>query len=184
MAGENDGWGYRCIAGEQADLGIKVALSTAWAILKKAGLGPAPRRTGPTWAHFLRSRTEAILATDFFTVELLDGTAAHALTMIEHATRRIHVLGATAHPTVDWTTQIARNALMDLPEHTERFKLLIRDHGAQFTAGIQAPVMNAIQERRHHLHGWAQCPRSPETRNNNERLPAFLSDFYRRGLRS
>ncbi len=165
MARENEGWGYRRITGELAGLGIKVAPSTAWAILEKAGLDPAPRRTGPTWANFLRSQAEAILATDFFTVDLPDGTTAYVLTMIEHATRRIHILGATAHPTAEWTTQMARNALIDLAEHTERFEFLIRDHGAQFTAGfdavfhaadirtvttgIQAPVMNANQERRH-----------------------------------
>jgi len=165
MARENDAWGYRRIAGELAGLGIKVAPSTVWAILKKAGIDPAPRRSGPSWAAFLRSQAEAILATDFFTVDLLDGTAAHVLTMIEHATRRIHVLGATAHPTAEWTVQTARNALMDLEAHAGRFTFLIRDHGPQFTsgfeavyhatdirtvtAGIQAPVMNAIQERWH-----------------------------------
>jgi putative transposase len=67
-----------------------------WAILKKAGIDPAPRRSGPTWVAFLRSQAEAILACDFFTVDLLDGTTAYVLTMIEHATRRIRVLGATA----------------------------------------------------------------------------------------
>lgn len=70
MARENDGWGYRRIAGELAGLGIKAAPSTVWAILKKAGIDPAPRRTGPSWATFLRSQAEAILATDFFTVDL------------------------------------------------------------------------------------------------------------------
>jgi transposase len=56
MAGENDAWGYRRIAGELAGLGIKVAPSTVWAILKKAGIDPAPGRTGPTWADFLIRR--------------------------------------------------------------------------------------------------------------------------------
>jgi transposase len=159
MARENDGWGYRRIAGELAGLGIKIAPSTVWTILKNAGIDPAPRRSGPTWAAFLRSQAEAILATDFFTVDLLDGTTAHVLTMIEHATRRIHVLGATLHPIAEWTIQMARNALMDLAEHADQFKFLIRDHGPQFTTafgavfhgadvhivttGIQAPVMNA-----------------------------------------
>jgi hypothetical protein len=114
-----------------------------WAILKKAGIDPAPRRTGPTWSSFLRSQAEAILATDFFTVDLLDGTTAHVLTMIEHATRRIHVLGATTHPTAEWTVQMARNALMDLAEHADGFRFLIRDHGPQFTAGFDA-VFHAV----------------------------------------
>jgi transposase len=165
MASENDAWGYRRIAGELAGVGVKVASSTVWAILKTAGIDRAPRRIGPTWADFLRSQADAILATDFFTVDLLDGTTAHVLTMIEHATRRIHVLGAAVHPTADWTIQMARNALVDLAEQTDTIKFLIRDHGPQFTTafdavfhaadirivttGIQAPIMTAIQERRH-----------------------------------
>ena len=105
-----------------AGLGVKVAASTVWEILKANGINPARRRTWPTWSQFLHSQAGAILACDFFTVDLLDGTIAHVLTMIEHATRRIHVLGATAHPTAAWTTQMARNALMDLAEHTDRLK--------------------------------------------------------------
>ena len=103
-ARENDGWGYRRIAGELASLGIELAPSTVWAILKKAGIDPAPRRNGPTWTGFLRSQAEAmILATDFFTVDLLDGTAAHVLTMIEHAIRPHPCLGRhrASHGRVD-----------------------------------------------------------------------------------
>jgi hypothetical protein len=69
-----------------------------WEILKASGTGPAPRRTGPTWSRFLRSQAEAILACDFFTADLLDGTQVHVLTVIEHATRRIRILGITLHP--------------------------------------------------------------------------------------
>src|ERR1035441_383186 len=62
---------------------------------------PAARRGGPVpaWSQFLRSQAEAILACDFFTAELLDGTRAHVLAVIEHATRRIRILGVTLHPT-------------------------------------------------------------------------------------
>src|SRR5450631_3979045 len=77
LARENPGWGYRRIHGELAGLGVKIAASTAWEILKKAGIDPAPRRTGPAWSLFLRSQAEAILACDFFTAELLDGTQAY-----------------------------------------------------------------------------------------------------------
>ena len=85
-----------------------------WEILKANGTGPAPRRTGPTWSQFLRSQAEAILACDFFTADLLDGTQAHVLTVTGHATRRIRILGVTLHPTGQWATQQARNLLMDL----------------------------------------------------------------------
>ena len=86
-----------------AGLGVKVAASTVWEILKNAGINPAPRRCGPTWSQFLRSQTESILACDFFTAELLDGTQAYVLAVIEHATRRIRILGVTLHPTGEWT---------------------------------------------------------------------------------
>jgi transposase len=103
LARENPGWGYRRIHGELAGLGVKIAASTAWEILKKAGIEPVPRRTGPTWSQFLGSQAEAILACDFFTADLLDGTQAYVLAVIEHATRRVRILGVTLHPTGEWT---------------------------------------------------------------------------------
>ncbi len=99
LAKENPTWGYRRIHGELAGLGIPLAPSTVWEVLTTAGIPPAPRRAGPTWSAFLRGQAEAILATDFFTVDLLDGTSAYVLTVIEHATRRIRILGVTAYPT-------------------------------------------------------------------------------------
>jgi putative transposase len=119
-ARENSEWGYRRIHGELAGLGVKVAASTVWEILKKAGIDPAPRRTGPTWSQFLRSQAEAILACDFFTADLLDGTQAYLLAVIEHATRRIRILGVTLQPTGAWTAQQARNLLMDLAHGPRR----------------------------------------------------------------
>ena len=163
LARENPGWGYRRIHGELAGLGVKIAASTAWEILKKAGIDPAPRRTGPTWSQFLRSQAEAILACDFFTADLLDGTQAYVLAVIEHATRRIRILGITPHPTGEWTAQQARNLIMDLGEQAHLVKFIIRDRGSNYTAafnavladaGIQTvlcnvrtPRMNAITER-------------------------------------
>jgi len=89
LARENPGWGYRGIHGELAGLGVRVSASTVWEILNKAGIDPVPRRTDPTWSLFLRSQAEAILACDFFTADLLDGTQAYVLAGIEHASRRI-----------------------------------------------------------------------------------------------
>ncbi len=163
LARENPGWGYRRIHGELAGLGVKVAASTVWEILKKAGIDPAPRRSGPAWSQFLRSQAEAILACDFFTADLLDGTQAYVLAVIEHATRRIRILGVTLHPTGEWTAQQARNLVMDLGERTRRVKFMIRDRGSNYTAAFEAvladagirtvlcnvrtPRMNAIAER-------------------------------------
>src|ERR1019366_45769 len=79
LARENPEWGYRRIHGELAGLGVNVAAPTVWEILKKAGIDPAPRRSGLAWTQFLRSQAEAILACDFFTAELPGGTQAYVL---------------------------------------------------------------------------------------------------------
>ena len=126
LARENPEWGYRRIHGELAGLGVRVSASTVWEILKKAGIDPAPRRTGPAWPQFLRSQAEAILACDFFTADLLDGTQAYVLAVIEHATRRIRILGVTQHPTGAWTAQQARNLIMDLGEQAHRARPVLR----------------------------------------------------------
>jgi hypothetical protein len=99
---------------------VKVAASTAWQILKKAGIDPAPRRTGHTRSQFLRSQGEAILACDFFTANLLDGTQAYVLAVIEHATRRIRILGVTLHPTGKWTDQPSTGAHRRLGQPVQR----------------------------------------------------------------
>src|ERR1700683_939243 len=143
LARENPSWGYRRIHGELAGLGVKAAASTVWEILKKAGINPAPRRTGPPWSQFMRSQAEAILACDFFTADLLDGTQAYVLAVIEHATRRIRILGITLHPTGEWTTQQARNLLMDLGDEAHRAKFIIRDRGSNFTAAFDAVLADA-----------------------------------------
>jgi putative transposase len=99
LARENSSWGYRRIHGELLVLGITVAASTVWEILKEAGVDPAPERTSDGWAVFLRSQAEAILAADFFEAVTLTGARVYVLAVIEHASRRVRILGATAHPT-------------------------------------------------------------------------------------
>jgi putative transposase len=116
QARENGSWGYRRIHGELLVLGLKVAASTVWEILKDAGVDPAPERTSTTWAAFLRSQAEAILAADFFEMVTLTGRRLLVLAVIEHATRRVRILGATAHPTVAWVSQAVRNPAMDLDD--------------------------------------------------------------------
>src|SRR5712691_1020001 len=138
LARENPQWGYRRIHGELAGLGAKVAASTVWEILKTNGIGPARRRTGPTWSQFLRSQADAILASDFLTVDLLDGSKVYVLAVIEHATRRIRILGVAPPPTGEWTVQQARNLLMDLGDQTHRAKFMIRDRGSSFTIAFDA----------------------------------------------
>ena len=97
LARENNSWGYRRIHGELLVLAIKVAASTVWEILQEAGIDPAPERSSTTWAAFLHRQAEAILAADFFEVLTLTGTRLYVFAVVEHATRRVRVLGATAH---------------------------------------------------------------------------------------
>ena len=144
VARENPERGYRRIHGELAGLGVEIAASTVvWEILRKAGIDPAPRRSALTWSQFLRSQAEAILACDFFTADLLGGTQAHVLAGIEHATRRIRILGVTLHPTGEWTAQQARNLIMDLGEQAHRAEFMIRDRGSNYTAAFDAALAGA-----------------------------------------
>ena len=160
---ENPTWGYRRIHGELLVLGITVAASTVWQILKDAGIDPASDRTSTTWTDFLRSQAEALLACDFFEVPTLSGTRLYVLAVIEHSSRRIRVLGATAHPTAAWVTHAARNFLMDFDDAGSSARFLIRDRDGKFPAlfdtiladtgihvvltGVRIPRMNSIMER-------------------------------------
>ena len=134
LAVENPTWGYRRITGELAGLSRKVAPSTVWSILKKAGIDPA----GPTWSEFLKAQAAGILACDFFSVETIKLARLYCFTVVEHATRRVHVLGVTAHPTTTWVTQQARNLLLDLGNQENQFAFMIRDRDTKFTAGFDA----------------------------------------------
>jgi len=112
---ENPRWGCVRIRGELAKLGIRVSASAIRALLRRHGLGPAPRRGGPTWAEFLRNQARGILATDFFTVETIWLRTLYVSFVIELGTRRVHLAGVTAHPDSGWVTQAARNLSWDLP---------------------------------------------------------------------
>ena len=124
--------------GELVKLGHPIAASTVWQILHDAGIGPAPRRTGPTWKQFLIAQARGILAADFVHVDTVLLRRLYALIVIEHGTRRVHLAGITAHPDGAWTTQAARNVLMDLGQRAASVKFLIRDRAGQFTGSFDA----------------------------------------------
>ncbi|HXA61368.1 MAG TPA: hypothetical protein VNW94_19635 [Streptosporangiaceae bacterium] len=132
-------------------------------ILKRAGLDPAPRRDGPTWGQFLQAQAEGIWACDLFHVDTVFLKRIYVLFFIEHASRTVHIMGATTNPTGAWVVQQARNLLMDLGDRAEQIKFLIRDRDAKFTVAfdgvfhslgtrviktpVHSPRANSIAER-------------------------------------
>jgi putative transposase len=160
LARENPAWGYRRIHGELARLGITIAASTVWAILKSAGIDPTPDRASESWTTFLRAQAAGIVACDFFTVDAVMLRRYYVLFFIELDTRRVHLAGMTKNPTDAWTTQAARNFTM---RYQRTIRFLIRDGAGQFIAAFdevfrgdgatiirtppRTPIANAYAER-------------------------------------
>ena len=114
LARENPRWGCVRIQGELRKLGIGVGATTIRMLLRERGLGPAPRRTGPSWAEFIRAQAQGILACDFFAVETVGLRTLYVLFWIEHGSRRVHLAGVTANPDCAWVSQQARNLAIEI----------------------------------------------------------------------
>ena len=137
MARENPRWGCVRIKGELQGLGIVVSATTIRTILRRACLGPAPRRNGPTWREFLSAQAKGIVACDFFTVETVFLKTLYVLVFVHIETRRILGMGVSANPNGTWMTQQARNLLMDLHDDLEpRMRFLLRDRDAKYCRGF------------------------------------------------
>jgi putative transposase len=136
LAAENPRWGYRRIQGELGKLGVRLAASTISRIMKDHGLGPAPRRRGPTWREFLRAQASGVVATDFFHVDTVLFKRLYVLFFIELGRRRVWITGVSAHPNAAWVIQQARNVTGDLTNADIAPKFLVRDRDTRYVASF------------------------------------------------
>lgn len=136
MARENPRWGYIRIQGECRKLGIWVGATTVKRILTAEGLGPAPRRDGPSWSEFLRSQAEGILACDFFTVETVFLRTLYVLFFVEIGSRKLRFLPCTRNPDAAFVTQQARNLSFELQDRDQPLRHLIRDRDSKYTGSF------------------------------------------------
>lgn len=165
LAHENPQWGYSRLKDELAKLSIDVGETTIRDIFKRRGLPPVPERSrkGSSWRTFLKHYQDQILACDFLTVETLGLQTLYVLFFIHLATRRVFVMGCTAHPSAAWVTQQARQLLWELEENQLSVHFLIHDRDSKFAAAFdtvfqsenikiirtpfRAPNANAFAER-------------------------------------
>src|SRR6266567_349165 len=163
MAAENPTWGYRRVHGELVQLGYRVAPSTVWLLLKRAGMEPAPRREGLTWRRFLSAQAQGMLACDL--LPRRPGAAQAPVRAVHNRTG--HSPGA--HPGGDGQPDrgvgdpAGPQPAHDLAERIGQVSFLIRDRDAKFTDSfdvvfgsegirilrtpVRAPRANAFAER-------------------------------------
>jgi len=198
LARENPRWGCVRIEGELRKLGLRVSATTIRTLLRTARLGPAPRRTGPTWTEFLRAQADGIIACDFFTVETAWLRTLYVLVFIELGSRRIHLSPSTVQPDSAWVTQQARNLALDLDGRSPAIRFLIRDRDTKFCrpcdtvlrsegmrvirTPVRAPNANAYAERvietmRAECLDWTLI----QGRRHLDRTLRIYADHYNRG---
>ena len=116
LARENPRWGHRRISGELAKLGLRYRQRPSVGLLARVGVGPAARRSRPSWREFLRAQAASIIACDFLTVESVLLRRYYVLFLIAHASRRVWLVGCSTNPTGAWVTQQARNLGLHLAD--------------------------------------------------------------------
>ncbi|MBN1652911.1 MAG: transposase [Deltaproteobacteria bacterium] len=167
MAKENPTWGYTRIVGALKNLGITICRTTVKHILNEHGIEPAPKRgKGMSWATFIKVHFGEIVATDFFTVEVLRPFGLvryYVLFVIDIETRRVHIAGIVHQVYNEWMKQIARN-LTDVvdgfllekryvihdrdPLFTDAFRRILDDFGVKpLRLPAQSPNLNSYAER-------------------------------------
>ena len=144
-------------------LGCPVSATTIRSVLREQRVPPVPRRGGLAWRAFLGAQARAVLACDFFSVEMLRLQTLYVLFFLDLRTRRVFLAGCTERPSAAWVTQQARNLVWDLEEAGVKAGLLVRDRDSKFTPAsdavfsahgvrlvrtpVRAPRSNAYAER-------------------------------------
>jgi len=170
MVRENPTWGYRRIVEALSEIGHTVSHQTVKNILKEHGMDPAPDRKNKTsWADFIKSHTDCLLATDFFTTEVWTafGLVTHYVLFFIHVqTRKVYLAGITTNPADEWMREVARNLTSGGCDIFNNCKYLIRDRDAKFTVGFDM-IFRSVG-----IEPLALPPRSPN-------LNAFAERFVR-----
>jgi putative transposase len=171
LAHDNPRWGTAGSKASYSGWGTTSARARFAASSPPGGSVRHPRTVDTSWRTFLRAQAQGLLAIDFFHVDTILLKRLYVLVVMEVATRRVHLLGVTAHPDSTWVVQQARNLVMDLEDRVDRFRLLIRDRDGKYTATFDevfaAEGIEASRFRRGHRGrtvssngGVAACVRS------------------------
>ena len=185
LATDNPTRGYRRIHGELAGLGYQIGASTVWEILEGSASArhrAEPDRHGPSSCERKRTRSSPATLLHLDTVTL---RRLYVFFVIEHATRCVHILGVTAHPTGAWLMQQARNLGLDFDDAGRRFRILIGDRDTKFTAAFDA-VFTAVDARHYQDTGAGtagQCDRRTLRRQPPPRTARPHPDHQRAACR-
>jgi putative transposase len=163
LASENPHWGYLRIVGECRKLGVTVSATSVRNVLRRHRIGPAPRRSGPSWSDFLRAQAAGTLACDLFHVDTVMLGRIYVLFCLDLDRRMVFLAGVTAHPVGPWVTQQARNLVAALQDQGRAVRFLVRDRDTKFVASfdeglrsigariiktpVRSPPANAFAER-------------------------------------
>jgi transposase len=182
LARENPRWGYQRIKGELQHLGVSVSATTIRTMLRRHGLGPAPRRTTTTWRAFLRQQAAGIVACEFFTVDTVWLRRLYVLFFIELGTRRVHLAGVTAHPDGAWVAQQARNLCLVLGERGPTSVLPCSRSGCEVHSGVRRGVPFGGRQRPDYAGAGAQRQRLRRALDpyGAGRVPGLVADHRAR----